>query len=88
MAGQPNGRVRIELCDVAVEIKCSSVVMILCCEFSDQAVFIALVCVSSTITDLMPKPVPLLRTTTAEKKIVVDLVVRGSPCTLKNSCQE
>lgn len=62
--------------------------MILCDEFFDQAVFIALVCVSSATTDLMPKPMSLLRTTAAEEEVIVDLVVRGTPCTLKDSCQE
>jgi hypothetical protein len=77
--------VGIEFGDVGIELACRSIVAMLAVECGSNAGVIARVSVGSTVADLMPGPLPLLGTTTTEEQVVVDLVIRGRPVTVKNS---
>lgn len=84
MSSQPDIRVRIELCDIVVQILCSVIITILLPQRLDNARAVAHVCSRLAVAHLLPQVLAALPAATTEEQVVIDFVVRGGFCAIED----
>jgi hypothetical protein len=75
MAGHPDLGIRVECCDVVVQVLGRVVVAVLLTKGSDEAGRVAGIGRGLAVADLSPQVLAALAAAAAEEQIVVDLVV-------------
>lgn len=85
MTSQPYISVRIELCDVMIQLLGCLVIVTPLAQILDQAGRVAGVGRSLTVAYLLPEILTTLSATTASEEIIVELVVARCICAVKNS---